>query len=537
MRRWYVIAGIAGLVGAVACSDVLTVTNDNQPDINRALAKPSDVESLIGSSFNTVWQGTVGGSNDNINNQMMVLSFENSASLANFGFGARIGIPRPPISNAKGNSVASGNFQTFSLESRGARSAALGLSQFQKASFTIGTPAGDNRAKAFAYFVMGFGNANLGLTYDSAAVVTQFNADSTVPPLPLLGYDSVMKLALKQLDSAQKYAALMTTTLDNAWIPGNTMSSAQFVAFIRSYKARFRASVARTPTERAAVNWTAVRDDATNGITADVMMAMDPSKSWVYSWYVQHFLFDAWTRQSPIFLGMADSSGAYNAWLATPFFQRSAFLIRSADQRLPAGDTRDAQRLSSSVGTKQTPPRSNLYFRNRVDPDAPALPYTDSFYDWYRYQAFYDANRIGNFAMLQKAEVDLLAAEAYYRLGDYANAAAKINVTRLANGILPALTASAGTVPGGNACVPRVPDPATNFTSSKCGDMFEALKWEKRMELAFMQFGAWYLDSRGRGDLAKDTALQWPVPYQEMDTRAEKAYDQNTFAKTGTYGY
>src|SRR6266540_4290874 len=153
MRRWYMIAGIAGLVGAVACSDVLSVTNDNNPDIARALAKPSDVESLIGSSFNTVWQGTVGGSNDNINNQMTVLSFENSSSLANFGFGARIGIPRPPISNAKGNPVASGNFQTFSLESRGARAAALGLSQFLKTGFTLGTSAGDYRAKAFAYFV------------------------------------------------------------------------------------------------------------------------------------------------------------------------------------------------------------------------------------------------------------------------------------------------------------------------------------------------------------------------------------------------
>src|SRR5436853_6055387 len=98
MRRLYVLAGIAGLLTAAACSnDVLSVQNQNSPDIGRVLSKPSDVESIIGSSFNTVWQGTVGGQNDNVNNQMSVMSLENGSSLANFGFGVRISIPRNPI--------------------------------------------------------------------------------------------------------------------------------------------------------------------------------------------------------------------------------------------------------------------------------------------------------------------------------------------------------------------------------------------------------------------------------------------------------
>ena len=57
------------------------------------------------------------------------------------------------------------------------------------------------------------------------------------------------------------------------------------------------------------------------------------------------------------------------------------------------------------------------------------------------------------------------------------------------------------------------------------------------MELAFMQYGAWYFDSRGWGDLALGTPLEWPVPYQEMDTRSEKLYNSNTAAVVGTYGY
>ena len=146
-----------------------------------------------------------------------------------------------------------------------------------------------------------------------------------------------------------------------------------------------------------------------------------------------------------------------------------------------------------------------------------------------------------NFPMLQKAEVDLLAAEAYFRLGDLANAILKINTTRVGNGNLPPLPAgmtATDLVPGGGSCVPRVPDPATGYTSSKCGTLFEALKWEKRMELAFMQYGAWFFDSRGWGDLALNTPLEWPVPYQEMQTRAETIYNSQRAAATiGTYGY
>ncbi len=546
MRRLYVIAGCAGVVAAIACSDTLAVQNGNNPDAARALARASDVEALIGSSLNTVWRA-MNGQNDNVDNQMRMFSFENSSSLANFGFGTRIGLPRAPIDNSKGNPVLVGNFWDYAQDAKGARSAALGLAQLNEPGFTFGSSAKDIRGRAFAFFVMGMGNANMALVYDSGAVVNEFNGND-IPYPPLLGHDSLMKLALMQLDSAQANAQKMTTSLLATWIPGNALNSAQFVQVIRSYKARFRAAVARTPADRAAVNWTAVRDDALGGIAADLVIDLDPSKNWDYVWYVQHFLFDAWTQQSPLFAGMADSvrpandpaGPGYDAYLATPLNSRSAFLIKSADQRFPPGATRAAQQAASTVGTLQTPSRSNLYFRNRTSPDPPGLPFTVSQYDWFRMQQFYQANRIGKFPMLQKAEVDLLAAEAYYRLGDLANAAAKINTTRVSNGNLPALPltmTATDQVPGGGTCVPRVPDPATNFTSAKCGSLFEALKWEKRMELAFMQYGAWYFDSRGWGDLAQGTALEWPVPYQEMDTRSQPLYNSTTAAALGTYGY
>lgn len=541
MRRLYVLNVVAIVAFAAACHDPLSVQNDNAADAQRALARPGDVEALIGSSFNIAWQATLGGQNDNVNNQMSVMSFENSSSLANFNMGTRGSLPRNPLNNQKGNPALVGNFWDFRTDARAARSAADGLVQLNRTGFSIGTPQRDVRARAFAYFVMGYANGNMALVYDSGAVVNEINGND-IPYPPLLGHDSLMKLALQQLDSAQKYAGQMTLSLDKTWLPtDNGLTSAEFIRLIRFVKARYRAEVARTPAERAAVNWTAVRDDALNGLTADVSTNMNPQNGWDVVWYVQHFLFDTWTQQAPIMIGMADSSGGYDNWLATPLTQRTAFLIRSADQRFPAGDTRPAQQASSKSGNVQVPPRLNLYFRNRTATDPSGEPYANSFYDWYRFQALFNANRIGKFPMFQKAENDLLLAEAYYRLGNLPGAIALINNTRVANGNLPPLPASMSAtdvVPGGQSCVPRVPDPATNYTSSKCGTLLEALKWEKRLELAFTQYGAWFFDSRGWGDLAQGTALEWPVPYQEMDTRTEVYYNQQgPGAPKGTYGY
>jgi hypothetical protein len=49
------------------------------------------------------------------------------------------------------------------------------------------------------------------------------------------------------------------------------------------------------------------------------------------------------------------------------------------------------------------------------------------------------------------------------------------------------------------------------------------MKWEKRMETAFTGPYMWYLDGRGWGDLPVGTALMWPTPFQEIDTRQTSA--------------
>lgn len=63
------------------------------------------------------------------------------------------------------------------------------------------------------------------------------------------------------------------------------------------------------------------------------------------------------------------------------------------------------------------------------------------------------------------------------------------------------------------------------------------------METQLTGYVNWFTDSRRWGDLPQNTVLQWPVPYQEMDTRNQAFYDMpypggtNLVAALGTYGY
>jgi hypothetical protein len=561
MRKlFYLAAAVAGL-GACA-GDQITVANLNNPDVDRVLATPADVESVIGNSYGAAFFAAW-GSNTSIQPMFLVMSFESASTLSNFGNSQRGAIPRQSTNNTRGNPYETENSNVFTRSERAARTAANGIVKLNQTGYTLGSPSQDLRAKAFAYFVMGYANANIALAYDSTSVVTE-NDTLNAPVKPLASAKDAMAIALVQMDSAIAIAGRATAlggfVLPTTWVPGNAFTETQFIQMVRSYKARFRAGVARNPAERAAVDWTQVIADANAGLPTDLVINTDPNTNFTIA-DGQHYTFDTWTQQSPMIIGMADSVRAgctassaptecYDAWIANPLGARAAFLIRTADQRFPSGDTRAAQQASSgntpSAGTP-VPPRTNLYFRNRTVPDPTADPWNKSQYDFYRFQAWATGGRAGPYPILTRAETNLLAAEGYIRANDFANAMAKINVSRVADGNLPPLTGiTSATQPiatgaAAKSCVPRVPT-GPDFAHAECGNIMEAMKWEKRMETAYTHFGAWFFDSRGWGDLAQDTPIEFPVPTFELDVRVKPYYSTggpggNSSAPLGSYGY
>src|SRR6266545_1720671 len=541
MSKLRFVAATVLALAFMACKDTLVVENPTDPDRDRALSKPADVEAFIGSTYAQIQNATLGGSNDDLQTQMQVMGMENTSALANFAMGPRGAIPRTPIENTRNSTGSGGNYRDFQVLHRAARMATIGIAALNRL-VTLGTATQDARARAFSRFVQGVAFGNLALVYDSAAIVSETDDPQAI--VPLSSYQAVMAAALTELDSAITIARANPSSfpLPTTWINGQALDTTGFFRLIRSYKARFRASVGRTPTERAAADWASIIADANAGITADFNIAMNPTAGWDVVWPIQSYATGPanWHQMSQFWMGMADGSGGYDSWLATTPANRTPFLVVTADRRFPQGASRGAQiadTLRSGFRTFSGFP----YVRARqAGEDQPGQPLQISMYDFYRSRSFFVAGRIGNYPVMTRAEIRLLAAEGYLRQGNFAAATARIDSSRVTNGGLPtvgAMTDTTSQIPGAGACVPRVPDAAATagpYKASKCGTLWDALKWEYRMETMYAGYGMWYFAGRGWGDLPQGTALYWPVPYQEMDTRREVFYSAGGVGGTGS---
>src|SRR6266699_2345468 len=215
------------------------------------------------------------------------MGMENTSALANFAMGPRGAIPRTPIENTRNSTGDVGNFRDFTVLHRAARMAVIGVARLNV--LTLGSPQQDARARSFARFVQGVAFGNLALAYDSAAIVSENDDPQAI--VALSSYTDVMAAALVELDSAITIARASPTgfPLPAAWISGNALDTTGYFRFIRSYKARFRASVGRSPAARAAADWNAIIADANAGITADFTIAMNPAAGWDVVWPVQAF--------------------------------------------------------------------------------------------------------------------------------------------------------------------------------------------------------------------------------------------------------
>lgn len=546
-------------LSAAACNDPLTVENKNNPDFSRAFATPGDIEQLIGGLYQQIHTG-VHGASGSLTPQMAALSLATYGTVNNFAMGPRTAIPRSGIDNNR-NNIADGenlrDFSHMSRRSRDASDAVKALDALLADGKTLGSRGADNtglntRARAFAIFSNGIALGYLAMAYDSAAIVTHQTPDAGEETPPLSGYADVMAAAIALLDSAEGIAssagAASGFPLPTTWLSTPAaLTQDQFVRVIRSFRARLRAGVARTPTERAAVNWTEVLDDATNGIAADLRIQLTTGWGCAFD-CAQIFQDDSrgWHMMALMYYGMADTSGYYQSYISTPLEQRDGqatnAIIKTPDLRWPSGETRAAQQAASpnSIFTGFAFP----YIRNRSGQDTPsAARWAHSFYDFYRWKSIHLAGGLGPWTEIAKAEMDMLAAEAHLRANNFAQAATLINTWRTRAGLQPVgVTDGTSPIQGGAAnCVPRVPV-GPNFNTTACGNIWEAMKYEKRMETAYTGYGQWYFDSRGWGDLPEGTAVHWPTPNQELDARLKPLYNLGGIggrdaAARGTYGF
>lgn len=541
MRKSLLGTGAVALLALTACGDSVNVTNPNNPDVERVFATPAGIESFVGGlavQVNNPMRAT-----ESVNTQAKIFAGENYASVANFGMAARGVIPRSIISNELGNDNQGGNLANFNTFGRIGRTASIAVATLDQriAEGAIFSAASTARVKAFAFMIVGQTLGNVSLAYDSAAIVTPASPPPGNTPVPLSHYSAVNQAALDMLDSAITYAATMSA-LPSTWIqrPGGIgMTAGEFVEYVYSLKARLRAGVARTPAERLAVDWAAVEADATLGLTVDHEVYLGGGLGWNAGFdAAQAYVAGGWHTAPMLYIGGADTSAGFANWVTLGINDRRAFLVTTPDERWPSGTTRTAQQGADDRQTELTPVPGRYLINRNSGNDVVNASWGESFYDHRRWGATREAPNTGPYADFTLAETRLLLAEALYRQGDIAGAVDIINETRDANG-LPDITLAGAPTPGGvNSCIPKMPTAATP-TVLTCGDVLESLKYEKRMETMMTGYMVWFTDSRGWGDLVEGTVLEWPVPYQEFQSRGQLSGFPNGERRAGpsTYGY
>jgi hypothetical protein len=478
LNKLRALSALAMLAVVPACLD-MDVENLNSPDAERALASPSDVEALLATGYFRFWNGT-----QKYDPSMMigVAGNEITSSWGNFGMQDAGTRPRGPWDNSPTYGYRSAIstpwsqlYQAISNVTDGVVAIENGL-VFRDANGQNQTP----RALAYARFVQGVAHGWLAMIFDQAIIFDEtVDLEAGVPqPQP---YQEVMAAAIRYLEEASTIASTNSFTLpggDNAWINERPLTNTELAQWAHSYAARYMAAVARTPAERAAVDWNRVLFHLDRGVRSGTASIEADGSIW---WWAYAERPESWIRSAYDLIGPADESGRFAAWKNTPVLNRTPFVIETADRRFPR--------------TTGVPPQGSYF---RLYPSSPFQPARGNYFQSLYYHERFAYHRAtafrGEMLVFQEVENDLLRAEAHLRQNQVPQAVALINKTRVSNGGL---------------------EPLASTISSE--EAWRHLKFEKLLEIAFTQGGLVFAERRGWGDLICGTPLHYPIPGAELE--------------------
>ena len=495
LLRTLALTGLVAVAGT-ACAD-LEVTNLNNPDRNRAISTPGDVENLIAGAYTSVWSVihySYPGS------AFSTAADAHSSSWGNWGMRDSGWEPRKTYDNDPAysyNNIAETPWGGLYGALAAVRDGFLAI----EGGIQIGDQGADTpRAEAFGKFIQGLSLGYLGLIFDKGFIVDE---TSDLENLDFTPYTDVFAAGIAKLDEAEAMARGNSFTLPSEWVGfDGTMSSDKFARLISSWRARLKSQVARSEAERGAANWQDIMADLQAGLgPTEDYASYDDGSTWAWMRDKLHTAGIAgWARLDIRTYGASDQTGAYQTWLATPPEDRRPFDVDTDDSRVTGGAPDADGQYITYIGSSPFPANRGYYhYSNYLDTR------------W----GYYSAGFVGRLPTWDPKERDLLMAEAMYRTGNMTGAMDIVNTYR-ANGGLPAFTDANGTAPGAR-CVPKT-------DTGACGDLWEALKYEKRIELFHYGPFTEFMDDRGWGDLVSGTWTQIPVPGSELLLLLEDIY-------------
>lgn len=353
------------------------------------------------------------------------------------------------------------------------------------------------RARVFAKFIMGVSTIYLGTLFDQAYLNDE-NTNPSTFTFELKPHPQILANGIRLLREAIAEAkAAPNFTIPNTFINGQTYTRDELVRIMYSYIIRAEVHGARNPTERAAVNWALVLAQLDSGITRDFSQQADLTIGASASAYWQYSYLQTNGRTSNRLIGPADTSGEYQRWLARTPAERNQITIVTPDRRIhgAAGPT-TAGTYFAYLPTQTMSTTNGTYMHSRYRNVRYLLPPTNN---WHA---------VGLITTMSVAEMKFIRAEALFRLGRLAEAIALINPTRVAAGLKPVTVDGP---PAGRDCVPRRDD-------GTCGTLFDALQYEKRIELFPTEALPSFADARGWGKLLPGTPIHFPVHGRELET-------------------
>lgn len=490
----------------------LDVVNENNPDEARALATPSDIESLIAGSFLS-WFDGIQSSTPNMSLAMPADVY--TCGWGNFGMGVMSEEPRKEFDNTSTSGVRGVVEQPW-FDLYGAISAASdGIRNIESGTVTLGD---DNpRALGFAKMVQGLSHGWLALMFDQAFILDE-SIDLATSDLTLQPYTEVMAAAIQQLEAAITIFNSNSFELPDNWINGKAWTSAELAQVAHSFIARYMVLVARDRTERTNVNWNTVVSHLDQGITEDFAILGDGagrSSTW-YSgthWYSGPVNWGVWQRVDYKLIGPSDSGTDYDGWLNSQVNDRDEFIFASSDARIWDG-TYDADG-TQNPGTQFGQTGPTTFIREA---------YGFSRYGHSRFADVVDSNNGTGIVIFRVSEMDFMRAEALINTGGSTAAiAALLDKTHVNDGGY----ASSAELPLGSISDPLQPQ------HDKGATLWSVLKYEKLIDNLGTFSGREYWEKRGWGELTTGNPIHFPVPAKDLETLQLALY---TFGGVGGNG-
>ena len=502
-RPFAILFALALIFSSCQDESFLDTENLNQPDESRALASSADVEALIKGSVISYFASHDYGGYEHL----LVSSDVMTCSWGNAMMKLSSSEPRVELPNTTTYSYAYAIENNWYRMYRAISSANDGIRAIN-GGMQIGENGADNeRAKAIAYLVQGMAHGLLACFYDKAFIFDE-TVDLNTDVLELKPYTEVAAAAVGMLEEAASIATANSFTMDSWW-NGITHSNEDIAKIAHSFAARYLAQVARTPAERAAVDWNKVISHVSNGITETLAPNGDGYNNWLHSG--QEFHNDrgrSWARMDYKFIGGADASDGYKNWLATDVQSRTEFFMDISDKRVTTGEDADGDELEDEglyAGTRGPSP----FRANRGT-------YHFSRYSFHRYSSFAGEGYVAPIPILTTAEMDFLHAEALLHQGKGDESAAIMDKYHADLGGYPS---SVGTAIG---AISDVAGPIDGPVSQ--GSLWSILKYNKLMEVTLTGAGIEFYDIRGWGDLTSGTAIHHPLPAKELGVLQQEIY-------------